>query len=313
MTGLPRLPSLRGIEAFVAAAETLSFPASAERLHVTASAVSHRIHTLEEEIGVRLFARRGRALMLTHAGEAYWQRVTPILNDLQKATDAVHGARESELVRLASFQMFYSDWLAPRLTRFLALHPAAEFELLTLRRRCSTHPDITFRIFSDPAQQIDGEVLMQWNVVPMCRPELVEAHDLRTPADLLKVRRIEWSSSLDAWPAWFEAAGVGVNAANSGPQSAFVVDTPALAHELIEFGAGVALVCDCFMARYVNLGLVCPFDIRCPYPGGVFVNPATELERPIVKAFRSWLVQEVDEMSFEPPLLGASVGLVARP
>src|SRR5207244_922022 len=156
-------------------------PAAAERLHVTTSAVSHRIHTLEEEIGVRLFTRRGRALALTAEGAAYLERVTPILNELQKATDAVHGARESRLLRIASFEMFYSSSPAPRIPRFLDRPPDTELEFLTLRRRRSTQPHITFRIFQHAPEDVEGEVLMDWRITPMCRPELLQAHDIRTP------------------------------------------------------------------------------------------------------------------------------------
>ncbi len=63
-----RLPSLNALRAFEAAARHLSFSRAGRELHVTPSAVSHQVRGLEEELGLRLFERRPRALRLTPAG-----------------------------------------------------------------------------------------------------------------------------------------------------------------------------------------------------------------------------------------------------
>ena len=60
-----RLPSLNGLRAFEAAARHLSFTLAASELNVTQTAISHQIRRLEEELGIRLFIRKNRALALT--------------------------------------------------------------------------------------------------------------------------------------------------------------------------------------------------------------------------------------------------------
>ena len=65
-----RLPPLNALRAFEAGARHLSFTRAAEELHVTQAAVSHQIKALEEHLGVRLFRRLNRALLLTDAGQA---------------------------------------------------------------------------------------------------------------------------------------------------------------------------------------------------------------------------------------------------
>ena len=66
-----RLPPLIAVRYFEAAARHLSFTKAAQELHVTHSAVSHQIKALEEWLGVPLFRRLNRSLMLTEAGQAY--------------------------------------------------------------------------------------------------------------------------------------------------------------------------------------------------------------------------------------------------
>src|SRR6516162_8655895 len=59
------LPPLSALRAFEAAARHMSFSKAAEELSVTPAAVSHQIHALEQDLGVRLFHRRNRAVALT--------------------------------------------------------------------------------------------------------------------------------------------------------------------------------------------------------------------------------------------------------
>ena len=74
---MPRLPSLKALRAFEAAARHESFRAAAEELNVTHSAVSHLVKNLEAELAVSLFHRIGRSVRLSEAGLLY----APILKD----------------------------------------------------------------------------------------------------------------------------------------------------------------------------------------------------------------------------------------
>jgi len=59
------LPPLSALRAFEAAARHMSFSKAADELHVTPAAISHQIHALEEDLGVRLFYRMNRSIELT--------------------------------------------------------------------------------------------------------------------------------------------------------------------------------------------------------------------------------------------------------
>ena len=69
------LPPLNALRAFEAAARHLSFKQAAHELHVTAGAVSQQVRLLEERLGVQLFERLTRQVILTSAGETY---LTPV-------------------------------------------------------------------------------------------------------------------------------------------------------------------------------------------------------------------------------------------
>src|ERR1700741_2491873 len=82
-----RLPSLNGLRAFEAAARHLSFTQAAPELNGTQTAISHQIRRLEEELGIRLFVRKNRALALTPKARDYLPGVRAAFNDLRLATD----------------------------------------------------------------------------------------------------------------------------------------------------------------------------------------------------------------------------------
>lgn len=84
-----RLPALNALRAFEAAARHLSFKTAANELGVTAGAVSQQIKKLERSLGVDLFRRLPRGLLLTHAGEIYLPRITKVFEDLTEATEAI--------------------------------------------------------------------------------------------------------------------------------------------------------------------------------------------------------------------------------
>ena len=65
-----RLPPLNALRAFEASARQLSFTRAAEELFVTQAAISHQIKALEENLGIKLFMRKNRALLLTEEGKA---------------------------------------------------------------------------------------------------------------------------------------------------------------------------------------------------------------------------------------------------
>ena len=82
-----RLPPLNALRAFEAAARHLSFTRAAEELHVTQTAISHQIKALEERLGVQLFRRLPRGLLLTEEAQRYLPPVRAAFDQIAAATD----------------------------------------------------------------------------------------------------------------------------------------------------------------------------------------------------------------------------------
>lgn len=82
-----------GIQAFLAVAECGSSALAAERLHLTQTAISHRMRKLEESLGAQLVVRTSRGIALTQAGEALLPRARAPLEQLEASCDAArrHG------------------------------------------------------------------------------------------------------------------------------------------------------------------------------------------------------------------------------
>jgi LysR family transcriptional regulator, cyn operon transcriptional activator len=80
---------LRHLRYFAALAETLHFTRAAERTHVTQSTLSHQIKQLEEELGVSLFDRIGKRVLITEAGDRLLSEILPALKQIDLATNAL--------------------------------------------------------------------------------------------------------------------------------------------------------------------------------------------------------------------------------
>src|SRR5688572_20192793 len=113
--------SLDALRGFEAAARYLSFTKAGAELALSQSAVSRQVQALEEDLGVRLFQRRTRALALTEAGELYYREVSKALHQLREATAATRVASDP-VVRVTAPITFASLWLVPRLASFQARH-----------------------------------------------------------------------------------------------------------------------------------------------------------------------------------------------
>ncbi len=125
------MQQLSGLAAFIQAADAGSFGAAAKALGLSVPAVSKSVKTLEADLGVRLFHRTTRGLNLTEEGQAYLERVRPLLEQLQQASQDLResqGAVEGPL-RISAPTGFGRHCIVPLLPEFLLAHPGVQIEL----------------------------------------------------------------------------------------------------------------------------------------------------------------------------------------
>ena len=113
-----RLPPLNALKAFEAAARHLSFTRAAEELFVTQAAISHQIKGLEEFLGIKLFRRRNRTLLLTEEGQSYFLDIKDIFSAIVDATDKLVARSAKGSLTVTLQPSFAIQWLVPRLVRF---------------------------------------------------------------------------------------------------------------------------------------------------------------------------------------------------
>src|SRR5262245_60504925 len=123
------LPALDLLPTFEAAARTLSFTKAAEELFITQSAVSKQLKQLERQLGLRLFERKARALLLTEAGRTLQVQAVDTLDRLQTTVDHLQRENRGAELTVTMTTGFASMWLIPRLDRFTARHPRVHVRL----------------------------------------------------------------------------------------------------------------------------------------------------------------------------------------
>lgn len=286
-----RLPPLNALRVFEAAARFESFNRAAGRLHVTPSAVSHQIRTLEEFLGVALFRRSARAVRLTEAGRAFLPPVRDALEQIGTAAEHLMRRSESPALLLSVAPEFAIGWLVPRLTDFYAAHPEIEvrldtsIELIDFR---ASDVDAAIRHTPDPRYEgLVAHPLVREELVPVCSPGMVE-RGLREPADLARFTLLHSRSRAGQWQNWLRLAGVPDLV--GGGRQRFPSDAVAL--EAAASGLGVALANRVLVQRQLAEGrLVAPFEAgyRSDY-GYYLVYPESSADDARIVAFRDWLL-----------------------
>ena len=289
-----RLPPLKPLPAFEAAARLLSFTEAAEELHVTQAAISHQIKQLEDAMGVTLFRRLNRALALTEEGKIFAATVRPALIQIGQVAERIRHYDAEGPLTVSCLPSFASAWLVPRLARFRALHPqidirlSADYEMTDFD---TEDIDMAIRWGTGGYEGLHEIRLMTEEVFPVCSPRLYNdpAHPLQKPEDL-KYHTLLHDDVRTDWRVWLTAANVtGVNP-EKGPRYNYsnLVLQAAIA------GEGVALGRSAIAHDALEQGLlVKPFSFSIPSDYAYWiVCPKDRAGRPKIKAFTDWLLSE---------------------
>lgn len=293
-----RLPPLTAVRSFEAAARHLSFNRAAEELHVTPSAVSHQIKSLEAFLGIRMFERAGRKIRLTAAGEQYLHPVQDALNEIAVATRRIMATPENNAVTLSVAPAFLTSWLIPKLMVFQEQYPevelrlSASMDLVDFGRQ--TDIDMAIRHGQGDWRDVVSHYLIGVAMVPVCSPKLQGGRrPLREPRDLAGATLLHVSARIGEWRTWLHAVGIDDIDAEKGPR----FSSTSLATNAAIQGVGVALADRTLVQKHLERGdLVIPFDIELETPSAFYlVYPVEGKMTRAMAAFRDWLLAEVNE------------------
>jgi len=291
-----RLPPLKSLRAFEAAARHLSFTKAAEELFVTQAAISHQIKSLEDFLGVPLFERRNRKLLLTDEGQFYAPEIREVFEKLKVATEQIKSREASGPLTVSVVPTFATVWLVPRLSQFSQMYPDIEVRLKASDQAVDfVREDIDVAIYYDRGDYpgMHSVNLLSECLTPVCAPSLLQGDKpLRTPDDL-RHHVLLHDGSTDDWRRWLRLAGVKGIDLSHGP----VFSHTSMVMQAAIYGQGIAMGHRVLSQAEMAAGrLVQPFDLQLESDFSYdLVCPKASAKLPKVKAFSDWLVQIVSD------------------
>ncbi len=290
MSNLPPLPTLM---AFEAVARRRSFAHAATELHLTASAISHQVTRLEEQLGVRLFERNAHGVRVSAAGERYLERVGAALAAITAATDDLRQGVSNSLY-VHSTPSLAALWLMPRLRAFAEQHPEISLNLSAAHTHSDfalgqADLDIRYGVPNWPGLEV--EPIFEERILPLASPEFIHERRLKRPEHLVNVPLIQSNVNVVQWSDWFAA----FTDQRAPERFALRFDRAQMSLEAAAQGVGVALESAVIAERHLAKGSLKPVFALAksiPVKAHFAVYPARHAKRAPVEAFLTWLRRE---------------------
>ncbi|SCA57105.1 Glycine cleavage system transcriptional activator [Candidatus Terasakiella magnetica] len=292
-----RLPPLNALRAFEAAARHLSFTRAADELFVTQAAVSHQVKALEEHLGLKLFKRLNRALMLTDEGQHYFPDVRDALDQLDIATNSLLKADSSGVLTVSVMPSFASLWLVPRLQQFTQQHPDIDVRIAaydSLADFDRDDVDCAIRYGKGKWDNLYVEHIMDDEMFPVCAPHYLERNpSVITPNGLQHhtlLHDYAVLSEAETWAYWLKHANITGVDHTRGPKFSHTH----MAMQACLSGEGIALGHSSMISSELQTGrLLRLFNISVSSDmSAYFVCSQNGIERFKIKVFRDWLLSE---------------------
>lgn len=201
------LPPLQLLVVFESAARLLSFTAAARELGTTQPAVSQQIQALEASLGVALFERVYRGVVLTDAGHVLLKTTQSSLRDLREVLQKIKQKPKSQRISVATDFAFAAFWLMPRLPEFRRLHKDIDIRIHTSQSEvdlASLEADVAVLFGEGQYQGYVAEKLLPEVVYPVCSPKLyAEFGGFPGLADLIKAPLLKLNADMgQKWMDW---------------------------------------------------------------------------------------------------------------
>ncbi len=286
--------NLKAAEYFEAVARLGTVTKAAGELGISPSAVSQQIRTLEAQLGVRLFRRERKRLVLTLDGDRLYRTTAQALGALLNARAAIARGRDVSTLTIRTSPSFGVRWLGPRIADFAGLHPDWNI-------RIDATPDFT--AFEAEAVDLDLRYglggweglsvtcVMRDTVLPLCAPDYLERLRALSPdpaEQLAAARLIDSVKAVYRWDIWLAANGIDL----PGLNYPFRFDRSSMAIETAKQGAGIALDSVALCLGEIEQGALVPFSTDFPaieFEAYWLVCPARHFNRRIVRSFADWL------------------------
>ncbi len=310
--------NIRATEHFEAVARLGTVTKAANELGVSSSAVSQQIRQLEAQLGVNLFRREKRRLVLTLDGDRLFQTMSQAFRAIRNTHSAITRQRDMRNLTLRVSPSFGVRWLGPRIAEFAAENPSWNI-------RIDATPD--FSAFDTEAVDLDlryglggwagltVNCIMHDLVLPMCSPVYLE--ELRAVSDdpveqIRSARLIDSVKMLYRWDLWLASNEIEV----TGLVYPFRFDRSSMSIEMAKQGGGLALDSVTLCLPEIQRGELVPFSLAfdvIDFPAYWMVCPPRHFNRRIVKRFSDWVNGKAVAHETEARALLTELGCSFRP
>lgn len=292
------LPSLTALSVFEATARHGSLKTATAELNVTSGAISRQIKALEADLGVALFLRTGRGVVLTPAGEELYATLAASFSRIADVTRSLKRGDRSRNVTIASTDTTASMWLVPRMPDFWQRHPDIMIDHQLAENSVTFRPEeLDLRIrhgmggwLNDVAEPLFDE----W-FYPVCSPDFAARHQGATVATLVDLPLLDIGWVAPDWVTWEEALIQG--GITTPPRHARRFGKFSLAIQASVAGQGVALGWHRMIAPMLARGeLMRLTELMFAAPGSYFLTWNRD-RKPSQAALllRDWLHSEAAE------------------
>lgn len=187
---------IQSVETYLKVVEENSFNGAARKMNTTSSAISKRIHWLEERIGVQLLIRTTRSITQTEAGALFYQRAKDQLDGWQSLVDETRSVNQNPagLLKIGATLAVGSKFLAKYLNDFLSSYPDIRIQLTTTTP--GQLPELSLDLFI--SREIDQLNSLSFKATPLfehragfyASPQYLKQHGTPTTVKELSVHNV---------------------------------------------------------------------------------------------------------------------------
>lgn len=283
------LPSLKSLQVFEAAARLGSFAEAAEAVHLTAAAVSYQIAQLEQRIGLMLFRRTSRGIVLTNKGQVFLTHVRAGLRQIQLGVEAID-SRDADILTISMSPSVAQLWFLPRMASFLHQHPTLDIRINATNRivdLADSGVDLALRYGNGNWPAVVAIKLGHEWIQPLCSPRFKHNLKAEITSQSLAQLPLLHDDSLH-WEDYFAHLGTAVECPlTKGP----LFDDANVLLAAAEAGQGVALGRSLLAAELIASGRLVDLvgkPMQSPF-SYYFVCESGREEEPKISAARAWL------------------------
>ncbi|MDN4501034.1 LysR substrate-binding domain-containing protein [Alteromonadaceae bacterium BrNp21-10] len=285
-------PPLHLLQLFEAAGRNMSFKKAGEELHITPSAISHQIKSLEEYLGVALFQRLTRGVKLTSAGLYYLQVVQELFQKLDHGTTVLKQNYTTPNLRISTLPSIARNIIIPNLSDFQQGNPNTKLRIETSMNSVDLRYDefdLAIRFGKGTWVGAETEKLFNVEVTPVCSPEFLQAHPMTSINDIHHVPLIYLTNFENSWKSWCDEIGIK----NEVSTTSLAFSSYEATIQAAEQGIGLALaVIPLEYNAFTKGTLVRPFAEKSRFMYDCYaVYRNSDKNRSDIAAFLNWFKQ----------------------